>query len=148
MVTVVIISFLVAGALPAFVKMKRRSAATAIANDLRMFTAAYEAYAAENGTWPAETDAGTLPPEMASRIHSDSWLRLTPIGGQYNWDNNQMHSGTRYRAAIAISSSGVGTVTQDADMFLAIDQAVDDGNLSTGTFRIGADSEPVYIVAQ
>lgn len=148
MVVVTIISLLCAAAVPAMLNVKRRSLATSIGNDLRVFAAAFDAYAHEAGSWPAEVEAGVLPAEMASRLNSTSWLRVTVLGGHYNWDNSQMHAGTRYRAAIAISSTGSSPVVQDADLFEAIDRVVDDGNLNTGNFRLGSEDEPVFIVAQ
>jgi type II secretory pathway pseudopilin PulG len=147
MVTVTIISLLAAISVPTVQIVKRRAIATAIGNDLRTFAGAFDVYAHETGGWPAEVAAGVFPPEMASRINSTAWQRPTPFGGQYNWDNNQMHAGTRYRAAIAISSTALSPVVQDADLLEMIDRIVDDGNLATGNFRLGADDEPVFIVA-
>ncbi len=148
MVVITIISMLAAAAVPTIVKVKRRSLATVVANDLRVFGAAFESYAHEAGSWPAEVDAGVLPPEMASRINSSAWMKPAVIGGQYNWENNQTHAGTTYRAVIAISSTSASAVVQDADLLEAIDTVMDDGNLATGSFRIGADDEPIYIVSQ
>lgn len=147
MVTITIISLLAAISVPAFKSVKRRTIATAIGNDLRTFAAAFDVYAHETGGWPAEAAEGVFPPEMANRINSTAWLRPTPFGGQYNWDNNQMHAGTRFRAAIAISSTTAAPISQDLDLLEAIDRIIDDGNLATGNFRLGADDEPVYIVA-
>jgi prepilin-type N-terminal cleavage/methylation domain-containing protein len=147
MVTVTLISLLAAASVPALKAVQRRTIATAIGNDLRTFAAAFDTYAHETGGWPAEIAAGVFPPEMANRLNSTAWLRPTPFGGQYNWDNNQMHSGTRYKGAIAISDTAAAPITQDVDLLEAIDRIVDDGNLATGNFRIGADDEPVFIVA-
>jgi hypothetical protein len=137
----------VAAAVPAIIRVKQRALATAIGNDLRVFAAAFDTYAHETGSWPAEVDAGVFPPEMANRIQATSWQRITPMGGQYNWDNNQTHQGTKYRAAIAISSTSASAVVEDVDLMEMIDRVIDDGVLTTGNFRIGADNEPVFIVA-
>lgn len=147
MVVVTIISLLVALAVPAMILVKRQSLATAVANDLRVFATAFEVDSHESGTWPAEVDAGVMPPEMASRLAESAWLRPTPIGGHYNWENAQTHGGKQYRAAIAVSSSGGSTVLEDVDLFEAIDRILDDGNLSSGSFVIGSDNEPVFVVA-
>jgi prepilin-type N-terminal cleavage/methylation domain-containing protein len=147
MVVVTIISLLAAASVPAIQSVKRRTIATAVANDLRTFAGAFDVYAHETGGWPAEVDAGVLPPEMATRINATAWRRPTPFGGQYNWEFNQMHGGARFRAAIAISTTSTSAVIQDVDLLEAIDRLVDDGNLATGNFRIGADDEPVFIVS-
>jgi len=148
MVTITIISILVAILVPTMVKIKRRSLATAISNDVRVFAAAFEAYAHEAGRWPNEVDAGVFPPEMASRINDGTWTRRSPIGGMYNWDSDQMHQGTRYKGVIAISSTASAPLTQDVDLWEAIDKVIDDGVLTSGNFRIGTDDEPIFIVAQ
>ncbi len=147
MVTVTIISLLAAVSVPALQSVKRRTIATTVANDLRTFAGAFDVYAHEMGGWPAETDAGVFPPEMANRINATAWQRPTPFGGQYNWDNNQMHNGARVRAAIAISTTATSAVMQDVDLLEAIDRLLDDGNLATGNFLMGADGEPVFIVS-
>lgn len=147
MVVVTIISILAATAVPTIKHVRRRSLASAIANDLRVFAAAFDAYAHEKGKWPDESDPGVIPTEMETRLGSGAWGRITPIGGLYNWENAQMHAGARLRAAIAISSSGTNGVVQDVDLFEAIDRVMDDGNLNTGAFRIGSDDEPVFIVS-
>lgn len=147
MVTLTIISFLAALSMPAIVLVKRKAIATVVGNDLRVFAAAINAYAHEQGSWPAEVDAGVFPAEMAARIKEASWLQPTRIGGQYNWDADQMHQGTRYRGVIAISSTGTSALTEDVDLWEAVDRAIDDGVLTSGNFRIGADNEPIFIVA-
>jgi len=148
MVTVTIISLLAALSVPAITQVKRKSLATVVGNDLRVFAAAFDAYAHEQGRWPAEVDAGVFPAEMAARIKEASWLQPTRIGGQYNWDADQMHQGTRYRGVIAITSTGASPLIEDVDLWEAVDRAIDDGVLTTGIFRIGADNEPIFIVAQ
>ena len=147
MVSITIVSVLAAGAIAAMQNVKRQAIATTVVNDLRTFAAAFDVYSHENGRWPAEADVGVVPPEMATRINATAWLRTTPIGGHYNWDYNQMHGGTRYRAAIAISSATGADVIEDVDLWQAVDRLVDGGDLTKGNFKIGADGEPVYIIA-
>jgi prepilin-type N-terminal cleavage/methylation domain-containing protein len=147
MVVVTIISLLAALSVPALQRVKRRTIATAIGNDLRTFAAAFDTYAAERGGFPAEVAAGVFPSEMVDRIKPGDWGRVTPIGGQYNWDNNQTHYGTKYRAVIQISSTATATLLQDVDLWEAVDRTIDDGNLTTGSFRLGADDEPIFIVS-
>ncbi len=147
MVVLTIISLLAALSIPTLTSVRRRTAATAICNDLRTFSAAFDAFVHETGSWPAEADAGVLPTEMANRLNAVGWLRTTTLGGQYNWDNNQIHAGTQFRAAIAITGTASAPFVQDLDLLEAVDRIIDDGVLTTGNFRIGADDEPVYIVA-
>lgn len=144
---VALISLLAAISIPALRHVRRQTSATAIGNNFRTFSTAFETYAHEIGAWPAETAAGVVPPEVAARLSSPAWLARTPLGGQYNWDHQQMHGGTRWKAAIAISNTAAAPFAMDLDLLEAIDRVIDDGNLATGSFRIGADDEPVYIIS-
>ncbi|MBI5692737.1 MAG: prepilin-type N-terminal cleavage/methylation domain-containing protein [Verrucomicrobia bacterium] len=148
MVALTIISLLVAAAIPQVKKYQVNSRAAVVASDLRTFAAAFESYSQEKGAWPAETDAGALPPEMTERLGASSWGRVTPMGGRYNWENNQMHGGVRYRAALSISEAEGAPLEVNEDLLRAIDRIIDDGNLSTGLFRTGVNNDPLYILLQ
>ncbi len=146
MVVVTIISMLAALGVPAIIRVKTKAKVSVIVSDLRVFASAFDAYAQESGGWPAEVDEGVFPAGMTGRLPEVAWQRTTPIGGKYNWDNDQLHGGIRPRAAIAISDAEGAPLVEDGDLWLEIDRAIDDGNLNTGNFRIGASSQPVYIV--
>ena len=115
-------------------------------NDFRVFAAAFDTYAQETGAWPAETAAGVLPPVMAGRLKSAAWLRTTPIGGKYNWENNQLHFGVRYRAAISIAAAAGAPLPLDVNQLVDLDNTIDDGNLLGGNLRVGTGLVPLYIV--
>jgi type II secretory pathway pseudopilin PulG len=146
MVVVTIISLLAALALPAARRAGQSGKASAVANDLRVFATAFTTYAQQNGGYPAESAVAVMPPVMAGALGNTSWLRTTPIGGNYNWDNARIHGSVTPRAAISINSVGTNTVTLDTAQLLAIDKRIDDGNLATGNFFRGASNEPVYII--
>ena len=148
MVVITILSLLTAAAVPGMISSKRRALGTAIANDLRTFSAAFETYAQERGSYPAEVAAGVVPPEVADRLNNTAWLRQTPIGGHYNWDAGQTHYGTVYRAVIQISETSSAPLPQDIDLWEVIDRVLDDGVLTTGSFRLGSGDEPIYIISQ
>jgi len=148
MVTLTIISLLAALALPQVKKSQVRSRAAVVISDFRTFAAAFETYAQEKGTWPAETAAGELPPEMADRLKASSWQRVTPLGGQYNWENGQKHGGVTYRAALSISETNTAPLEVNEELLREIDRAMDDGNLATGNFRTGVNNDPLYIILQ
>ncbi len=148
MVSMSIGSIVMSFAVPKVKQAERQSRSTIIVADLRTFVTAFEGFAQERGTWPAESAAGELPPEMAERLGPTGWLRETPIGGQYNWENNQMHGGVRYRSAISISATGTAPLQVNEEVWLEIDKLMDDGNLATGHFRIGVNNDPLYIIQQ
>jgi type II secretory pathway pseudopilin PulG len=142
-----ILSLSIAVIIPRLTATKRQAIATAMANNLKQFATAFDVYAQERGAFPAETEPGVVPPEMEGRISSEVWTRITPMGGMFNWDNNQMHYGTRYRAAIQISATSAAPLPQDIEVWEALDRTIDDGDLTTGNFRLGSGNEPIFIVA-
>lgn len=146
MVVVLIVSVLAMAAVPAFARMKAKARTSTIVNDFRVFAAAFDAYAHETGNWPADAAAGVMPAEMAGRIDQDAWTRTTPLGGQYNWENDQMHFGTRYRACIVVSGTASAPLTLDVAAMVSIDRAIDDGNLLGGNFRVGTGLVPLFVV--
>jgi prepilin-type N-terminal cleavage/methylation domain-containing protein len=148
MVVVAIISVLAMCAVPVFSRIKLRAKTTVVMSDFRTFGSAFDTCAQERGTFPPETVAGVLPPWMDGRIKTEAWARVTPIGGKYNWEVNQLHFGTRYRAAITISAVTGAPVALDADQLLDLDRMMDDGNLAGGSLRLGTGNVPLYVVAQ
>lgn len=147
MMVVLIISVLGMLAVPTVARIQRRAKSTAILNDFRVFAAAFDAYAQENGSWPAETAAGVVPAGMSTHLNTTAWTRVTPMGGKYNWENNQLHFGTRYRAAIAISATADAPLILDVPQLLDLEKSIDnDGNLLGGNFHLGTGLIPLFIV--
>ncbi len=148
---ITIISMIMLAAVPTYNLIQRKARASALVNDFRVFAAAFQAYAHENGTWPAETAAGEVPPGMDNtRLNTMQWTRTTPMGGQFDWDFMQVHpggtTGGRWRAAIAINSTASSAVLLDEELLKLIDRTLDDGDLTTGSFRLGGDGGPLFIL--
>ena len=148
MVVVLIISLLAAVAVPAFARIQRKAKTAALVNDLRVFAAAFDAYAQETGAWPPEAAVSVLPPLMNGRISTAAWSRITPIGGKYNWEYNRRHAGVRYRASLAVGAAIGAPFVVDAAQMLDIDRAIDDGELTTGNFISGTGAVPVFVISR
>lgn len=147
MVVVLIISVLAMFSVPAVARIKRKARTAAIVNDFRVFAAAFATYAQETGTWPANTSVGVLPAAMSGRINSQAWKRRTPIGGQYNWEFNQVHAGVRYRAAISINATASAPLPLDMAQLQDLEQTIDSTfNWTGGTFHLGTGLVPLYII--
>ncbi len=152
MVVVTIISMIMLAAVPTYNRIQRKARASTAVNDFRVFAAAFQAYAHETGSWPAESAVGTIPPGMDSgRLKADAWLRLTPMGGQFDWDFMQVHPGGtspggRWRAAICINNAPTSAVLLDEELLKEIDRDLDDGDLTTGSFRLSGDGGPIFIL--
>lgn len=152
MVVVTIISMIMLAAVPTYNRIQRKARASTVVNDFRVFAAVFQAHAHETGSWPAETAVGVVPPGINSNdMNTQAWTRVTPMGGQFDWDFNQVHPGGtspggRWRAALGINSSATSAVILDAELLKEIDRALDDGDLNTGSFRIGGDGGPLFIL--
>jgi hypothetical protein len=59
-----------------------------------------------------------------------------------------MHYGVTYKAALSVSETSTAPYELDLDQLESIDRLCDDGNLSTGSFRIGAEDVPLYILSR
>lgn len=149
MVVVVLISLLTMLAVPTMQKIRRKARASAIANDFRVYATAFQTYSHENGAWPAESAVGVMPTGMDVYLKDGAWTRATPMGGHYNWENNQLHqNGFRPRAAIAITTTADAALLVDAEQLLYIDVAIDDGDLTTGNFRLGSGNGPLFVIEE
>ena len=137
MMVVVIIGLLAALAIPAFQRVRQASQNSTVANDFRVFSQAFESYAAENGSWPSNVAAGVVPPGMGGSFKTDVWQNTTPIGGRWNWDKGNFG----ITAAIAIQN-----FTCDDTQLAAIDAKIDDGDLSTGLFLKTATNRVTLIL--
>ena len=141
-----IIGVLASLAMPALKRTLIATRASAVASDLRTFAAAFQAYEQQNGRWPPEAGTGVMPPLMVGSLGHTAWLRVTPIGGRYNWEYNRRAAGVRYRAGIGIRTRNPDKVTKDQNQLLAIDRLIDEGNLATGSFFLGPGNEPFLAV--
>jgi prepilin-type N-terminal cleavage/methylation domain-containing protein len=148
MVVVLIISLLATIALPTVIRVQRRTRTAAIQNDFRTFAAAFDTYAQETGGWPAESAAAVIPTGMDQRLNVSAWQRKTPMGGQYDWEGNQMHFGTRYPAAIAISATASSPLPLDVNQLTDLETVIDKGNFNWlgGSFHLGTGLVPLYII--
>ena len=86
MIVVMIIGLLASMALPGFSRAREVTQNTRTMNDLRVISAAFEMYAIEHGSWPADRLPGEFPPEMEGYLRPALFTEPTPIGGYFDWD--------------------------------------------------------------
>ena len=125
MIAVTIIGLLAALAIPAFNRVRTKARVTAFTNDLPIGKDAFETYALETGGWPRDGTAA-VPPEMSEYLDLTRWSANTPLGGVWDWDENQF--GFAAGLSVFQPTADLATMTQ-------VDFNIDDGDLSTGSFR-------------
>jgi prepilin-type N-terminal cleavage/methylation domain-containing protein len=142
MVVVVIIGLLAALAIPAFQRNQRATQNARVINDYRVFVQAFEIFNTQNGAWPPNAGSGIVPTGMSGNFKEDTWKEAkTPIGGRWNWDLDK----SDFKAGVTIAGYTI-TDEQAAE----IDAKIDDGDLSTGTFRktAGGTNRLTYILVE
>ena len=92
--------------------------------------------------------AGVVPTGMDTLLNTSAWQRTTPMGGQYNWDYNQIHFGVRYQAAVAISATASAPLALDVPQLTDLEKIIDGPtfNWVGGNFHIGTGLVPLYII--
>ena len=145
MVVVVIIGLLAAMGLPALRRVKLRSQASAVQNDLRTFSTAFITFNLQNGHWPANGDPREIPAELGNALTNNFTLK-SPIGGYYKWNYDVSADGVDAKAAIVIVGDADNPVSDDAELRQLIDRQLDDGNLDSGSVQVGSTGSLVYIL--
>lgn len=105
--------------------------------ELQAFSTALEAARAERGRWPA------TPQEAGSRLQDAGWAGGSPFGGEYGWIPPA--AGRPGRITLTAFAPHYPLRLTPADL-LAVDRAIDDGDLQAGRFRTGFNGWPVYLV--
>lgn len=130
LIVVAIIGILAAIAVPSFMRARQRTYITRYVSGLRIVTDAFSMYAAEHGSYPADCQPAVLPAGMALYLGKNfDFTAPTPIGGNWDWD---------YKVYGFTGGVSVVASTFSAADMLDIDTRIDDGVLSTGSFRVGS----------
>lgn len=142
MIVVMIIGLLAAFSIPAFAKARLKTQITRVVNDLKTFGEAFDMYASFNGQYPVDTH-NTLPPGMEEFIKQKNW-DADAFGGHYNWEGPSWGEGGSYPyAGIALFGA-----TAPASVMQALDAECDDGDLSTGWFRLMSNGRYTYVLEE
>lgn len=142
-----IVSVVAAFAVPALKRSALEARSVAVLNELRVFAGAFQTYAHAHGDWPAGPALpGEIPAGMQPYLGTTSWTQRTPIGGRFTWSPGTWQQGERYHAAILLATAAGNPVSDDRLQLADIDRRLDDGNLATGSFRLGYRNQPVFVI--
>lgn len=145
MIVVLTISLLALMGRVAVKRINLRARASSYWNDCRVFSTAFYQYAQEKGDFPADQNGvGLFPPNMDGYLNRTQWLRKTPLGGTYDWDNKTANNSTGVKFSGVIRVNNCNWTTAN---LLKVDQWYDDGNLATGNIRVtDAGATVLYIM--
>lgn len=138
MIVVAVIALLAAIAVPSLLRARERTRRTKFVAALRVARDACDIYATEHNGYPADVNRGILPPELQSYFDGKfDWAAPTPIGGRWDWDYKNLSF-----------SAGVSVVGSDetTQAMTEIYAMIDDGDISTGSFRQTQPDRYTYII--
>lgn len=140
----------VATALTASRQVEHQRALARVTKELKSAAMAFQACLRDRGVAPPDTNAGLVPPGMASYLAGINWTNPTPVGGFYRWVN--VAAGESGAAASAVGMIAITAFPRCPPLTLSvadmreIDRRLDDGNLATGNFRTGFNGWPNFWV--
>ena len=142
LVVVAIIALIAAIAVAIMHGQVDRAKLTAVATDLRAFEVGFLSYASDNGTLPPDShlDPPYHLPEglgVEDYLSVKQWVSETRLGGNYNWEGPDSYP----YAGISLFDA-----TAPASLFAKLDESIDDGNLSTGKFRITPNGRYTWVI--
>ncbi|MEM6259995.1 MAG: prepilin-type N-terminal cleavage/methylation domain-containing protein [Planctomycetota bacterium] len=139
-IVVVIIGILGAIAIPRISRGSEGAGINAFVSEINTFAKVIDQYQIETGSMVADSKTGVIPAELKDYLDANSWSGETPLGGEWDVENNDsgvtLAVGVHYQAGVA-----------DVYSLKQVDTIIDDGDLTTGAFRfIGA--RRYYLVLQ
>jgi prepilin-type N-terminal cleavage/methylation domain-containing protein len=130
LIVVVILGILASIVMTQFASAFGDAERVAFTTDLRSYLKGAEAFYLDTEAYPPAAAAGVVPTGFENYIDAGRWQRPTPIGGR--WDVEFQSGGVT--SAIGVQFATASAIPEDA--FLeAIDEVMDDGDLTTGRFR-------------
>ena len=142
LVVVAIIGILAAIAVVAFENTILKARVASMATDLRTFETGFLSFHTDEGTFPPDSHLDPpyhLPPGagMEDYLPVHRWARETPLGGNYNWEgpDNYPYAGISLFASLAPAST-----------LVMLDDKIDDGDLSQGSFRLTPNGRYTWII--
>jgi general secretion pathway protein G len=133
LIVVVILGILAAIVIPSFASATEDTRKAAFAQDLRAFETGVLRYEVDHDAFPPDGGSGTVPAGLEDYVNVPKWESGSPIGGV--WDNETDDVLT---AGVGVHFNGTGE-TRDATYMADIDLMIDDGVVTTGSFRAYGD---------
>lgn len=131
LIIVVMIGILAAIVIPCFADATVETQQNAFASNLKSFSEAAMVYEAKMGEFPGDGGSGTCPAGLEDYIDEVIWARPTPVGGVWDTENNDT-GGVEFALGVHFND---GSSNNNDTYMTEVDLLVDDGDLTTGSFR-------------
>ncbi len=129
LVVVAIIGILAAVGVPQYEAYKLRAEMAGVVSEFKLLETALLAYNLENESYPVDKHPGILPPEIADLVHTNFFSDSTPMGGVYDYEGPPAWN----IAGVSVRNAGYDNGAKE---WSVLDGILDDGNTSTGKFRL------------
>ncbi len=131
-----VIALIVAIAAPRMGRAMQTGRYASTATTFNALARAAEYYRVDNGRYPPDYFSLTPHPGFAPYVDTSIFLKPTPLGGNWDWNNRVNVSGGRVNDWDA-SGPNVSIVMNPPPLTLwtDFDRYADNGNLGSGTFR-------------
>ena len=126
LVVIAVIGIIAAIAVPSVSNVRTSAKVAATAADFKNFAQAFRAHKLLEGEYPPDTREEVPAGTMYNYLAEDSFEKEAAIGGRYNWEGQEHHP----FPAISLTS----TSATNGEL-VALDEILDDGDLTTGFFR-------------
>jgi len=138
LIVVVILGILAAVVIPAVNNYRDETDVAATISDIRVIQKAAIRAKLDSDAWPPDKVHGVMPPELEPYLRTNVFNKAPPVGGLYDWQGSWGAT-----AAISIYDRSVPAVK-----WTLLDEAVDDGNLATGSVRIINGSYLFFLIEE
>lgn len=138
LIVVAIVGLLAALGIPDLLTANRQSRSRIFTNDLRIASSAFTRYFLEKDGYPTDKTPAVMPNGMSGYLSNFQWSEKTSIGGHWDWDYEV------FGVTAAISVHQPSWSTEEMEQ---IDALIDDGSLSSGSFRTRAGGY-MYVIEE
>ena len=139
LIVVVILGILAAIVVPRFTGATDEARQSTFIASLKTYADACEYFAAREGRFPPDGSSGAMPAGFETYVDQDEFESPTPLGGV--WDTELNDNGITSAVGVHFNGDPV------PGYMLQIDETLDDGDLSSGSFQQLTADRFYYIVA-
>ena len=143
LIVVMILGVLAAMIIAQFAGATDDAQRTAFIANGRIFREQAKHYQLDTGVFPEDASSGVMPDGFGYYVQQNMWEGGTPIAGVWDAELNSFG----LTSSIGVHFNGTGQTRDDAYM-LQIDEAMDDGDLDTGSFRKIAGDRYYMVVVE